>query len=110
MPIAFVTHPQFLAHDAGVGHPERPDRLRAVHAGVARAGLGDELVAVTPRPAARAELELVHDDGYVEALERFCRSGGGRLDPDTAAGTASWDAALLAAGAGLSAIDGLDAG
>ena len=110
MSIAFVTHPQYLAHVAGVGHPERPERLQAVHDGVARAGLGDELVAVAPRPATKAEIELVHDGRYVEALERFCRSGGGRLDPDTRAGAASWDAALLAAGAGLSVVDRLDTG
>jgi acetoin utilization deacetylase AcuC-like enzyme len=110
MPIAFVTHPQYLAHDAGLGHPERPERLRAVHDGIARAGLDDELVAVAPRPATKADVELVHVPGYVDALERFCRSGGGRLDPDTAATAASWDVALLAAGAGLSVIDRLDAG
>jgi acetoin utilization deacetylase AcuC-like enzyme len=110
MPIALLTHPQFRAHNAGVGHPERPDRLRAVAEGVVRAGLGDELIAVTPRPATPPEVERVHDDGYVEALKRFCLSGGGQLDADTAAGPASWDAALLAAGAGLSAIDRLDAG
>jgi acetoin utilization deacetylase AcuC-like enzyme len=110
MPIAFVTHPQYLAHDAGLGHPERPERLRAVHDGIARAGLDDELVAVAPRPATKADVELVHAPGYVDALERFCRSGGGRLDPDTAATAASWDVALLAAGAGLSVIDRLDAG
>ena len=110
MPIAFVTHPQYLAHDAGLGHPERPERLRAVHDGIALAGLGDDVVTIAPRPATRAEVELVHDDGYVEALERFCRSGGGRLDPDTRAGAASWDAALLAAGAGPSVIELLDGG
>ena len=110
MPIAFVTHPQYLTHDAGLGHPERPERLRAVHDGIARAGLDDELVAVAPRPATKADVELVHAPGYVDALERFCRNGGGRLDPDTAATAASWDVALLAAGAGLSVIDRLDAG
>jgi acetoin utilization deacetylase AcuC-like enzyme len=110
MSIAFVTHPQYLAHDAGLGHPERPERLQAVHEGLARAGLGDELVAVAPRRATKPEVELVHDAAYVEALERFCRSGGGRLDPDTRAAVASWDAALLAAGAGLSVVDRLDAG
>jgi acetoin utilization deacetylase AcuC-like enzyme len=110
MSIAFVTHPHYLAHDAGLGHPERPERLRAVHDGLTRAGLDDDLVPVAPRPATKAEIQLVHDDAYVEALERFCRSGGGRLDPDTRAGVASWDAALLAAGAGLSVVDRLDAG
>jgi acetoin utilization deacetylase AcuC-like enzyme len=110
MSIAFVTHPQYLAHDAGLGHPERPERLQAVHEGLARAVLGNELVAVAPRRATKPEVELVHDAAYVEALERFCRSGGGRLDPDTRAAVASWDAALLAAGAGLSVVDRLDAG
>jgi acetoin utilization deacetylase AcuC-like enzyme len=110
MPIAFVAHPHYLAHDPGTGHPERPDRLRAVDAGIARAGLAGELVDVVPRPASVAEIERVHDGGYVEALERFCRGGGGHLDADTAAVPASWDAALLAAGAGLSAIDRLAAG
>ncbi|HZA78681.1 MAG TPA: histone deacetylase [Acidimicrobiales bacterium] len=110
MPIAFVSHPQFLAHDAGTGHPERPDRLRAVHEGAVGAGLEDELVIVAPRPATLAEVERVHDDDYVEALGRFCRAGGGHLDADTAAVPASWEAALLAAGAGLAAIDHLDAG
>ena len=60
MPIAFVTHPQYLAHDAGLGHPERPERLRAVHDGIALAGLGEEVVTIAPRPATRAEVELVH--------------------------------------------------
>ena len=31
----FMTHTECLFHDTGTGHPERPDRLRAVfHAGV----------------------------------------------------------------------------
>ncbi|HKH23977.1 MAG TPA: histone deacetylase, partial [Acidimicrobiales bacterium] len=110
MPIAFITDPRFMAHDVGEGHPERPHRLRAVGEGVALAGLVGELLPVTPRPATRAELERVHSGGYVTALERFCNSGGGWLDGDTGAVPASWEAALLAAGAGLTAIERLDAG
>jgi acetoin utilization deacetylase AcuC-like enzyme len=104
----FVTHPAYLAHETGVGHPERPERLRAVEAGAALVdGLPDELTWRQPRAATRAEIERVHAPAYVDALERFCRAGGGRLDADTAAGPESWDAALLAAGAGLTAIDEL---
>jgi acetoin utilization deacetylase AcuC-like enzyme len=110
MPIALVSHPDFLAHEAGAGHPERPDRLRAVEAGIARAGLEGELVGLPPRAATVAEVERVHDEAYVSALERFCRAGGGWLDGDTAAVPASWSAALLAAGAGLTAIEQLDSG
>ena len=104
------THPQYLAHDTGAGHPERPARLEAVLAGLEAAGLGDALTWAEPRPATRAELERVHPAAHLDALEAFCRGGGGRIDTDTSASAASWDAALLAAGAGLDAVDRLDAG
>jgi acetoin utilization deacetylase AcuC-like enzyme len=110
MSILFVTHPGYVGHDPGYGHPERPQRLVAVEAGAELSGLGEDLVRVPARAATEREIERVHTPTYVAALERFCRSGGGHLDADTAAGPASWDAALHAAGAGLTAIEALDAG
>ncbi|MCU1451704.1 MAG: putative deacetylase [Acidimicrobiales bacterium] len=110
MPVLVETHPRYLAHDAGRGHPERPARLEAVLAGLEAAGLGDALVWGEPRPATRPELERVHSAGHLDQLEAFCAAGGGRIDTDTSASAASWDAALLAAGAGLDAIERLDRG
>jgi acetoin utilization deacetylase AcuC-like enzyme len=110
MSILFVTHPGYVGHDPGYGHPERPQRLVAVEAGAELSGLGEDLVRVPARAATEREIERVHTPTYVAALERFCRSGGGHLDADTAAVPASWDAALHAAGAGLTAIEALDAG
>jgi len=107
MSILFVTHPRFHDHDTGLGHPERPERLAAVADGARRSGLDRELVALEPRPATQSEIERVHTRTYYGALERFCRSGGGNLDGDTSAVPASWEAALLAAGAGLTAVDAL---
>ena len=107
MTVLFVTHPAYLDHDPGRGHPERPERLVAVEAGVMDAGLDGEVAFVPPRAAEVAELERVHAPAYVAALERFCRAGGGHLDADTAAGPGSWDAALMAAGAGLEASEQL---
>jgi acetoin utilization deacetylase AcuC-like enzyme len=104
------THERFADHDTGTGHPERPARLRAVLAGIEAAGVPDALTWVSPRPATRAELELTHPAAYVDAIERFCAAGGGNIDADTAAGPASWSAAVLAAGAGVDAVDRLDAG
>jgi acetoin utilization deacetylase AcuC-like enzyme len=52
----------------------------------------------------------VHSAGLLDSLEDFCRTGGGAVDADTQAGVESWDAAVLAAGAGLDAIARLDAG
>jgi acetoin utilization deacetylase AcuC-like enzyme len=110
MAILYLTHAQYLAHDVDAGHPERPERLGAVDAGLERAGLAEDVVRAEPRPATVADLERVHAPTYVAALDRFCHNGGGWLDGDTAAVPASWDAALLAAGAGLEAIDRLSGG
>lgn len=109
MRVAYVTHPAYVDHETGRGHPERPERLQAVEAGAERAGLGEDLVRVAPQPAPRAAIERVHAPAYVAALERFCHAGGGLLDGDTSAVPESWDAAVMAAGAGLTAADTLRA-
>src|SRR5438874_5130582 len=108
--IVVETHPAYLSHDTGPGHPERPARLDAVLAGLEAAGVPDALVWAEPRRATRAELERVHPGEHLDDLEAFCAAGGGRIDADTSAGATSWDAALLAAGAGLDAVERLERG
>jgi acetoin utilization deacetylase AcuC-like enzyme len=108
--VLFGTHTAYLDHDTGAGHPERPARLRAVSRGIEQAGLADLLVPFSPRPATRAELEVVHSPEHLDAMEQFCRAGGGALDADTTAGESSWRAATVAAGSGLDAIERLDRG
>ena len=110
MPVLFLTHERYLDHDLGRGHPERPDRLRAVVAGVEEAGLGEALQRAVPRAATVAELERVHDPALVAGIAQLSAQGGGWVDADTAVNAASYDAALLAAGAGLSAVEALDDG
>ncbi len=83
MPIPIFTHPDMLAHEAGEGHPERPDRLAAVVAALADAALDEDL-----REAPRVEdqdLLRVHAEDYVAAIRRASPVRGRvRLDPDTA--------------------------
>lgn len=99
---------RFERHDPGSGHPERPARLVAVAEGLERVGLLHDAAAHLPaRPASRHELERVHAATYLDAIEAMSRDGGGRLDADTTLNGASWDAAVLAAGAGLAAVDAL---
>jgi acetoin utilization deacetylase AcuC-like enzyme len=109
VPALLLTHDRYLDHDLGRGHPERPDRLRAVLAGIEAAGLDEGLLRRAPRPATAAELARVHDPDLVALVERSSAAGGGWLDADTATSEASFDAALLAAGAGLAAVEALDA-
>ena len=106
----YTTHPQFLAHDTGAGHPERPARLRAVAEGIEASGVAEGLVAFEPRPATAEEVARVHPGGFLERLAAFTASGGGHLDADTVAVPASYAAALLAAGSGLEAVRRLDEG
>jgi acetoin utilization deacetylase AcuC-like enzyme len=108
--VLFTTHPQFLAHDTGPGHPERPARLQAVHDGILASGVADALVPFEPRPATAAEIARVHPVPFLERLATFTTDGGGNIDPDTVAVPASYAAALLAAGAGIESVRRLDAG
>jgi acetoin utilization deacetylase AcuC-like enzyme len=108
MRVALLTHPASLRHDTGWHHPERAARIPAVVSGVHEAGL-DVVELEAPR-VSRPLLEGVHRSDYVDAIERFCRSGGGSLDPDTVAVAASWEAALRSAGAGPAAVDALRRG
>ena len=108
MSVLLVTHERLLDHRPGSHHPERPDRLPATLAGVDDAALGDDLVRVAAAPAPRELLVALHGEDHVAMLERIASEGGGQLDPDTAMSDASWEAANLAAGAGVQAIELLD--
>ena len=108
--VLVITDERFLDHDTGFRHPERPDRLRAALAGVT--AVDAELLSdsCAPRRAERSELELVHRPEMIDRVVTLAEHGGGRLDADTPMGAASLDAALLAAGAVLSAAEQLGAG
>ena len=106
--VLVATDPLFAEHDPGRGHPERPARLDAVLAGIDMVGV--EHTVLERRAATRAELERVHPGAYLDTLERVCANGGGPLDADTAVSGRSFEAAISAAGAGLAAIEALDAG
>ena len=109
-PVLLVSSDRCLEHLTGGSHVERPARLTAVLEGIKGTGLGDAVVPVEARMATADELAAVHDPAHVATVRAFVEAGGGRLDPDTVASPASWDAARLAAGAGLEAVARLDAG
>lgn len=94
-------------HGTPSWHPEHKGRLDAALAGVHEAGLDDATEWRIPELVDIADLELVHDPGYVAAIEDFCEAGGGNLDPDTVATRGSWETARRAAGAVVQAADAL---
>ena len=110
MRILHASDPRFGRHDTGPGHPERPARLEAVAKGVDVAALGEDLVPFTPEPAPVEAIARVHPGAYLDRLEALTAAGGGHIDADTTASAGSWEALLLAAGAGLGAVEQLRAG
>ena len=106
MPIPVFSHPAMLTHEHGPGHPERPDRLRAALDAVetlaaTHPGVFSSRLAVPIDPAF---LKSLHATAYVDRLLAL-RGQTAQLDPDTAVGPTSIDAALLAVGACVQAVD-----
>jgi acetoin utilization deacetylase AcuC-like enzyme len=105
MSTLLVTHPACLDHLTPSGHPERPDRLRAIER-----VLEDErfqlLVRVQAPQATAEKLTLCHPQAYVDALrEATPKQGLVRIDADTSMSPGSFEAALRAAGGALYAVD-----
>ncbi len=106
MATALITHPASLGHDMGPGHPERPDRVRALHVALAAPEF-DALRRHDAPPAARGAIERVHPPAYVERLWQARPEPGGlvRLDADTAMNAGTWEAVDRAVGGACLAVD-----
>jgi acetoin utilization deacetylase AcuC-like enzyme len=105
MSTLFLSHPACLDHQTGSGHPERPDRLRAIEQ-----ALEDERFQTLAREQApRAPLEIValaHPMEYVEAIrDASPEAGRVQIDADTSMSPGSFEAALRAAGGAMRAVD-----
>lgn len=110
MTVLVATHDLCRLHDPGPGHPESPDRLGAVLAGVKAADLGSDVQWIEASSAPRSALERVHSARSLDSLAALSNKGGGAIDPDTWVGPQSDAAARKAAGAGLDLITELDKG
>jgi acetoin utilization deacetylase AcuC-like enzyme len=109
MSVALFTHPSMLQHETPPGHPERPARL----ASVLKALEGMDLDRREAPLATRAQIELVHDAAYLDALDAAFPAPGERLralDADTSVSHGSKEAALRAAGAVIAAVDAVQGG
>jgi acetoin utilization deacetylase AcuC-like enzyme len=108
MTTSLFTHPLYLEHDMGAMHPESPLRLGRILEVLRRAPIDGARLA-EPRKATVEELSSVHRPEYVAQLTELAGSMV-QLDPDTAMSERSYDAAVLAAGAGLSAVEAVMSG
>ena len=100
----------FLKHIPGVPHPERPQRIDRARGRLEKAGIDRQCVFGKADPIEREKLLRLHSTRQVELAEATCKAGGGHLDNDTPVSPRSFDAALLAAGCGIAAVDEVLAG
>src|SRR5216684_339659 len=105
MSTLLITHPACLDHLTPAGHPERPDRLRAIDR-----ALGHErfraLVRVEAPRALLETIALCHPMQYVTAVrDASPKEGLLGLDADTTMSPGSFEAALRAAGGAVHAGD-----
>lgn len=102
----FVGDDQYLRHDTGPDHPERPGRLTAILDQLKTTGLYEQLVCIKPRPCEKQWLLAVHSESYLRHVASVCADGGHYLDSrDTPVSKESYECALLAAGGVLAAVD-----
>jgi acetoin utilization deacetylase AcuC-like enzyme len=95
--VELISHPA-LAHLHPTGphvHPESPNRIQRLHGHFA--GFTEGV------PATRAQVERVHSGAYVEAVDALRDDVW--LDGDTFAGPTTWEAARLAAGCSIRAVE-----
>jgi acetoin utilization deacetylase AcuC-like enzyme len=94
--VDLISHPALAQlHPCSHHHPESPARLAQL-----QARFPDYLEG---RPATREQIERAHEPGYVSAVEAIDRDVW--LDGDTFAGPTTWEAALLAAGCAITAVE-----
>ncbi len=110
MTTLLVTHAACSTHDMGEGHPERPERLRALDRALEHE-MFHLLVRENAPRAAIGALTRVHPAEYVAAIEQASPSEGHvQLDSDTAMSPGTWEAALRAAGGAIYAVDEVASG
>ncbi len=93
-----VSHPAFAALHPTGGHPERAERIAVL--------LDAFPDFVEAQPATVDQVAMVHERDYVEAIRVVSESGRPTmLDADTLCTETTYEAALLAAGAAIQAVE-----
>jgi acetoin utilization deacetylase AcuC-like enzyme len=111
MVTAFLSHPLCLRHDPGYDHPECAARLSAIEDALVGSGMMDHLLRLEARPAGREQLLRAHSESLLRWIDDQTPSTGFvHLGDDITLNPWSRQAAYLAAGAVVQAVDGVMAG
>ncbi len=102
--VALILHADCLAHDTG-SHPESAARLNAIWDALQAAILPETVAWLTPAPATVEQILRVHSPRHVDFIRELAGRGGGQIGLDTIVSRRSYDAALLAAGGAILAVN-----
>jgi acetoin utilization deacetylase AcuC-like enzyme len=98
-------HSVFLQHQVPEGHPERPDRLRALNAALEHPHFAS-LDRVQAQIANEDAVLLAHPESHlINVMRSMPEEGIRQIEADTHAGPQSLTAALTAIGGALQAVD-----
>jgi acetoin utilization deacetylase AcuC-like enzyme/formylglycine-generating enzyme required for sulfatase activity len=96
----------YIEHKTTPGHPESPQRLVRIIRQLKDKGLYSQLVKLKPAPADRCWIETIHSPEYIDRAKNSCENGAAYLDTgDVPISRKSYEAAVMAAGGVLTAID-----
>jgi len=102
----YVYAQRYLLHDPGSWHPERPDRLKAIHTALETGDLLELVVRLRPDYAPLKWVERLHDPDYIRRFKEACEKGKHIFEvQDCGISRDSYQTALLAVGGVMLAVD-----
>ena len=105
---AVVVDKEYLKHQPGDAHPERPERVKVLLDLAAELDRG-KFHLLAPTPANRADIEATHGKDYVRLIEATAAHDVYALDGDTVTCRDSFNVSVLAVGGLLQLIDAIAA-
>jgi acetoin utilization deacetylase AcuC-like enzyme len=109
MSFPIIYSDEFLDHLTGLGHPEKPQRLRAITDYLHTSKFNSQLEWKLPTPVNQRDIMSlilqIHQPEYIQKLAEISLSGGGYIDYETAVSSRSYEVALLAVSAWLDGVD-----
>jgi acetoin utilization deacetylase AcuC-like enzyme len=110
MTTLLLSHPACLDHLTAPGHPERPDRLRAINKVLSDKRF-DPLVRELAPEGSLDDVTLCHSEAYVSELRSVAPSSGMvYIDGDTSMSPGTWEAVMRGVGGAVAATDAVMSG
>jgi acetoin utilization deacetylase AcuC-like enzyme len=110
MTTLLLSHRASLDHLTPPGHPERPDRIRAVEQVLGESRF-DKLVRQQAPEGSLDLVRLCHNEHYIEELRHIAPTKGMiYLDGDTSMSPGTWEAAMRGVGGAVAAVDAVMSG